>query len=113
MTSATYAESVYFVSPGTLLGYLFTAAALAAERAGAETPRELQGAWIGEVGGRQVLLELRSTGTYVLAGVEGSWSARDGWLELDDEPLAYRLAGGVLDLTDPAGQTVRWARTAR
>jgi hypothetical protein len=110
MTSAAEAGSVYFVNPKTLLGLLFTAAALAAERLGAETPRELHGTWIGEVGGRRVVLELRGTGTYHLAGVEGRWTGRAGRLELDDEPLAYQLEGDHLLLTDLAGQAVLWKR---
>ncbi len=113
MTRAVAAESGYFVNPQTLLGFLFTAAALAAERSGAETPPELHGTWVGEVGGRMVTLELRGTGSYVLAGVEGGWSGRDGWIELDDEPLAYRLEGDRLVLVDLAGQVVSWARSRR
>ncbi len=109
MTSAAEAESVYFVNP-TSLGFLFTAAALAAERLEAETPRELHGTWSGELGGRRVALELRAAGTYLLAGVEGRWSGRAGRRELDDEPLAYQLEGDHLLLTDRAGQTVRWGR---
>lgn len=110
MTSAAAAESGYFVNPQALLGLLFGAVAIAAERAGAETPRELHGTWVAELGGRLVTLDLRSTGTYLLAGVEGGWSGGAGRLELDDQPLSYRLSGDALVLTDRAGQTVRWAR---
>lgn len=110
MTSAEGAESVYFVNPGTLPSFLFTAAALASERSGARTPRELQGMWVGEVGGRNVILELRGCGTYVLAGVEGGWSGGAGWLELDDQPLEYRREGDHLWLRDRSGREVKWTR---
>lgn len=110
MTSAAQAEPRRFVTPATWAAALCAAAARAAERAGAEAPPELLGTWVGELGGRMVVLELRPSGTYLLAGSEGGWSARGGQLELDDQPFGYRLDGDRLRLTDLAGQTVGWGR---
>lgn len=107
MTSA--APSVDFVNPGTL-ELLHRAAAVAAERSAGDRPRELRGAWTAQVGGRRVMLELRGSGTYALAGAEGGWACAAGQLELDGQPFAYRLDGDRLLLRDRAGQTVAWAR---
>ncbi len=108
MTSATNVESGCFVIPRTA-GPRLRAAALA-EGSEGERPRQLQGTWTGELGGRRVALELHGSGAYLLAGAAGRWRCAAGQLELDEEPFAYRLSGDWLLLRDRAGQVVSWDR---
>jgi hypothetical protein len=75
----------------------------------ADAPRALVGTWLGRLGGQPLTLDLRADGTFSVGEMEGGWSAGSELL-LDDEPLRWRLDGGALLLTDPAGQTMRWVR---
>lgn len=91
-----------------LLGAL--APAPAGAPSAADAPRALVGSWLGRLGASLLALELGPDGTYALGAMGGGWSAADGELLLDGEPLRYRLEGATLLLTDPTGRTVRWRR---
>lgn len=76
----------------------------------ADTPRALVGCWLGRLDEALLALELGPDGVFTLGAMAGGWSAENGELLLDGEPLRYRLDGATLLLTDPTGRTVRWRR---
>jgi len=76
----------------------------------ADTPPALVGSWLGRLGEALLSLELGPDGLFTIGAMAGGWSAADGELLLDGEPLRYRLDGATLLLTDPTGRTVPWRR---